>query len=72
MKNIVKTTTIAIIMFVFCLSCKKSSHCIIKDSSGNVIKDYGTKNGTSTDVKNYENSCKADAAQYNGSIMCNH
>lgn len=70
MKTIILVSTV-IILFS-CTSCKKSSHCIVKDNSGNVIKDYGAKTGTSTDVKNYENSCKSDAQQYNGTITCNN
>lgn len=70
MKNIALLGTALFI--IFCSSCKKSSHCIIKDSSGNIIKDYGAKVGTSTDVKNYENSCKSDALQYGGTLSCNN
>jgi len=70
MKNITLLGTALFIIFFS--SCKKSSHCIIKDSSGNIIKDYGNKTGTSTDVKNYENACKSDAPQYNGTMRCNN
>ena len=64
---------IAIItILLFTTSCKKTSHCMVKDNSGNIIKDYGVKTGTSTDIRNYENSCKADAVQYGGSFGCNY
>lgn len=51
-------------------SCKKCSQCKVTDSNGNTIKDYGEKCGTSTDVNEYENSSKKDAAQYNGTFNC--
>ena len=51
-------------------SCKKCSHCTIKDSNGSTIKDYGEKCGTSTDVNDYENSSKKDAVQYGGTFTC--
>lgn len=70
MKKITILGTAVIVLF--CSSCKKSSHCIVKDSSGQIIKDYGAKSGTSADVRDYESSCKADATQYNGTITCNN
>lgn len=54
----------------FLSSCKKCSHCVVKDSSGNIIKDYGEKCGTSQDKKDYESSAKKDAEQYNGTCNC--
>lgn len=68
-----KTTILlcAIIILSLGSCCNKSSHCVVTDSSGNTVKDYGTKKGTTADVKNYENSCKSDATQYNGTMTCN-
>lgn len=60
-----------VMIFISLISCKNCSHCIIKDSSGNIIKDYGEKCGTSTDMNDYENSAKKDAVQYGGTCTCN-
>lgn len=51
-------------------SCNKCSHCVVNDSKGNVIKDYGEKCGASKDVQDYESSAKADAKQYGGICNC--
>ena len=53
-------------------SCSKDkcSHCMIKDSQGAVIKDYGEKCGVSKDVSDYEESAKKDAVQYGGTFGC--
>lgn len=51
-------------------SCNKCSHCVVNDSKGNVIKDYGEKCGTSKDVNEYESSAKEDAGQYSGTFDC--
>lgn len=63
--------TAIVMCFSLLFSCKKCSHCTIRDSSGNQIKDYGEKCGTSSDVKEYERSAKADAVQYGGTCSCN-
>ena len=74
----IKTTALAL-FFLGALafaSCKKDSNycstCVVTDNSGNVTKNYGEKCGTSTDVDNYEASCKSDASQLPGTFSCSH
>lgn len=69
-KKISLLTTLFVFSGLFFTSCKKCSHCTVTNSSGTVIKDYGEKCGTSSDVKNYENSSKNDAVQYGGTFNC--
>ena len=56
-------------------SCKKDTNycstCVVKSSDGTVIKNYGEKCGTATDVDNYEASSKNDASQLAGTCSCN-
>ena len=75
MKNLKKILFALLILLPVSLifsTCKKSvcSHCVIKDSNGAIIKDYGQKCGTTTDVDNYQRSAREDAVQYNGTITC--
>jgi hypothetical protein len=65
-------------IIVFCLvifsSCGEDEStcltCVIKDTSGNLVKEYDQKCGTATDVENYEASARADAAQITGIFSC--
>ncbi|HLG34786.1 MAG TPA: hypothetical protein VI757_07905 [Bacteroidia bacterium] len=55
------------------ISCSKDDYCstcVVKSSNGSVIKNYGEKCGTATDVDNYEASSKNDAAQLSGTCSC--
>ena len=75
MKKLKKIFYVGLVLFSVVLissTFKKSvcSHCVIKDSNGAIIKDYGQKCGTTTDVDNYERSAREDAVQYNGTITC--
>jgi hypothetical protein len=51
-------------------SCKKCSHCVIKDASGNLLKDYDQKCGLTKDLDDYKNSAERDAPQYGGVLTC--
>lgn len=65
-------------LILFCLvvftSCGKDETtcltCVIKDTSGNITKEYGQKCGTTTDVDNYEASSREDASQITGTFTC--
>ena len=46
------------------------STCVVKDTAGDVVKNYDQKCGTTTDVENYEDSARADATQLTGTITC--
>lgn len=73
MKKLKNTFIATLICFTVAMtfsSCKKCSHCKVKDANGNTIKDYGEKCGTSKDVSDYENSSKRDAVQYGGTWSC--
>jgi hypothetical protein len=54
------------------MSCEKCSHCMVKDDSGKIIKDYGEKCGEGKDVSDYEASAKEDSKQYGGNFSCNN
>jgi hypothetical protein len=72
--------TLKLVLFVFLLSgaaalnsCSKDDYCstcVVRASDGTVIKNYGEKCGTATDVDNYEASSRNDAAQLSGTCSC--
>jgi hypothetical protein len=71
--NLLLSALILFCLFVF-TSCAEDDNtcltCLIKDASGNVIKEYDQKCGTTTDVNNYEASAREDVSQITGIFSC--
>jgi hypothetical protein len=73
MKNLKKVLIVSIVLFTSVLqfsSCKKCSHCVVKASNGDILKDYLETCGHSKELKDYDATLKNDASQYNGTVTC--
>jgi hypothetical protein len=74
MKNISLLLGLLLLCTVVLSSCGGDdplcSTCVVKDTAGDVVKNYDQKCGTSTDVENYEASAREDASQLTGTITC--